>query len=258
MAPPRPSFSAQEMLGVMDAIGVDRAVIVPPVWAGDENDTAVAAAGAYPSRFAVMGRFDPLAPDVEERLDRELAKAGVLGFRMSGRWRASPTSFMDALEAELLDPFWSACESRGVPVMCLTLQRPEVLGAVAKRYPALTLIVDHMAGVGPPTQESMAGVLGRLVELAEFPGVHVKVSGVPNRSQQSFPFADMHPAVKAVYDSFGPHRMLWAADVTQLTRNTYAECLQVWQEGIPFLSEVDKSLILGETAARTLRWPGSD
>jgi L-fuconolactonase len=37
-APRLPSFSAERMIGAMDAIGVDRAVIVPPVWAGDSND----------------------------------------------------------------------------------------------------------------------------------------------------------------------------------------------------------------------------
>jgi hypothetical protein len=49
--------------------------------------------------------------------------------------------------------------------------------------------------------------------------------------------------------------MMWAADITQLTRNTYAECLRLWQEGLPFLSERDRDLILGGTAARVLKWP---
>jgi predicted TIM-barrel fold metal-dependent hydrolase len=256
MAAPRPSFSATEMLLEMDAIGVDRAVIVPPVWAGDENDVALAAAAAYPTRFAVMGRFDPFAPNLRERLEQRLASPFLLGFRMSGRWGPQPTGFMEALEEGSLEEFWNACESLHAPVMCLTLQHPEVLGAVADRHPGLALIVDHMAGAGPPAQAGSTAVLQSLVDLSRYPRIYVKVSGVPNRSQDAFPFADMHPVVWAIYDAFGPDRMMWAADFTQLTKNTYAECLRVWQEGIPFLTESDRSAILGETAARVLGWPG--
>src|SRR5262245_2472914 len=43
--PHRPNgFSAEEMLAEMDAAGVDRAIIVPPTWAGDSNDWALAMA----------------------------------------------------------------------------------------------------------------------------------------------------------------------------------------------------------------------
>ena len=257
MGASRESYSAEEMLAEMDAIGVDRAVVVPPVWAGDENDVALATATAYPGRFAVMGRFDPFAPMVRERVEREIGRPHLLGFRMSARWGTRDTTFMEALEGDEIEDFWDACEALELPVMCLTLRRPEALAPVAERHPNLTLIVDHMAGAGALSQEGAADLLASLTSLGRHPGVCVKVSGVPNRSQQAFPFEDMHPVVRAIYDSFGPERMLWAADITQLTKNTYGECLRVWQEGIPFLTAADKDAILGGTAARVLRWPES-
>jgi len=62
--PHRPNgFGAEEMLGEMAAAGVDRAVIVPPTWAGDSNEWALEIAARYPKRFAVVGRFDVRAPD---------------------------------------------------------------------------------------------------------------------------------------------------------------------------------------------------
>src|SRR5712691_6419085 len=51
-------FSAEEMMAEMDAIGVDRAVIVPPAVVGFNNATALEAAANYPRRFGVMGLFD--------------------------------------------------------------------------------------------------------------------------------------------------------------------------------------------------------
>jgi predicted TIM-barrel fold metal-dependent hydrolase len=61
--PHRPNgFSAGEMLAEMDAAGVGRAVVVPPNWVGDNNQTALEAAAKNPARFAVVGRFNPKAP----------------------------------------------------------------------------------------------------------------------------------------------------------------------------------------------------
>ena len=69
-------FSAAEMIAEMDAAGVDRAVIVPPTWIGEDNSTALEASPANPGRFAVMGRFDPMRPDAA---------------RGAGNWSSSPT-----------------------------------------------------------------------------------------------------------------------------------------------------------------------
>ncbi len=50
-----------EMLREMNDAGVDRVVIVPPLWEGRRNDVALASTQAHPNRFAVMGRLDPTA-----------------------------------------------------------------------------------------------------------------------------------------------------------------------------------------------------
>lgn len=42
-------FSAEETLVEMDLAGVDRAVVVPPNWVGDNNQTALEAAARYPT-----------------------------------------------------------------------------------------------------------------------------------------------------------------------------------------------------------------
>ena len=65
----------------------------------------------------------------------------------------------------------------------------------------------------------------------------------------------VHPYLRRIYDAFGSQRMLWEADITQLTKNTYAECLRLWQEGLPFLTGADREWILGATATGVLNWP---
>lgn len=85
------SFTAEEMLGAMKVIGVDRAVITPPAWAGEEHNNAHALTSAanYPSHFAVMGRIDPYDPASPELLEHWLDTPHVIGIRMSGRWNTT-------------------------------------------------------------------------------------------------------------------------------------------------------------------------
>ena len=56
------------MLSVMNSAQVSRAIIVLPSPVGDNNLSALDAAAKYPDRYAVMGRFDPSAPDARNRL----------------------------------------------------------------------------------------------------------------------------------------------------------------------------------------------
>src|SRR6185436_561949 len=113
-------FSALQMLGAMEAIGVDRAVIVPPAWAGENNAPALAAAANHPGKFVVMGRIDPYAPDSPGRLERWLEDANMRGIRMSGRWSTCDKEFSEALDDPALEWYWAACERLGIPIMILT------------------------------------------------------------------------------------------------------------------------------------------
>src|SRR5215217_4878694 len=76
-------FTAEQMLAEMDAAGVDRAVIVPPSWIGESNDYGLEASTQYPSRFAVMGRFNPEVPDAPAQLEEWLKQPHMLGVRLT-------------------------------------------------------------------------------------------------------------------------------------------------------------------------------
>jgi predicted TIM-barrel fold metal-dependent hydrolase len=243
-------FSAPEMIAQMDAAGVDRAVIVPPTWIGENNSTALEAEAAYPGRFATMGRFDPLRPDAEEALSTWRDQRSMLGIRMT--FRVPP---YDAwLDDDTLDGFWAGCERYGIPVMCLVSGVVGKLNRVAERHPGLTFLVDHMGcDLAAKGAAAFAGI-DDLLGLAKYPKVAVKTSSAPCFSAAPYPYRDIYPFLRRIYDAFGPQRMLWGADFTRLT-STYPECLRHFQEGLDFLSAEDKEWVLGKTAAIVLGWP---
>jgi predicted TIM-barrel fold metal-dependent hydrolase len=250
-----PEFTGEHMIRAMDAIGVDRAVIVPPVWAGDHNETALSIAARYPERFAVMGRIDPWAEGSSQAIETWLSQPGMLGVRISSRWGSHTRLFEEMLEDPEVAWFWDSCERLGIPIMALTragIERAEPMIAAHRK---LRFIVDHLGTVSGPALQEAFRHIDTLVSLAQYDNVLVKVSTAPNHSREPFPFADTHPYLRRIYDAYGARRLLWAADLTQLTKNTYDECLRLWSEALPFLTGDDREWILGRTASEVLRWP---
>jgi L-fuconolactonase len=242
-------LSAEEFLAQMDAAGVDRAVIVPPSWVGEDNSAGIEAATKYPARFAVMGRFDPTAPDVEGRLAVWLQQPHMLGIRMTlfrnfARW----------LDDGTLDGFWDGCERHGIPVMALTPATAGKLEPVAAQHPGLTLVMDHMAADLSAKGDAAFATIDQLLGLAKYPLVYVKVSSAPCFSNEPYPFADIAGYMRRIYDAFGARRLLWGADFSRLT-STYPECLEHFRSGLDFLSGDDRRWVLGASLAEALRWP---
>ena len=252
--PQRPNgYYPEEALRDMDAAGVDRAVIVPPVVAGENNLTALEAAAKWPQRFAVMGRFDPDAPDARERLQGWLKQPHMLGIRMTFRFVPG----VEQLDDGSLDWFWAACEELGIPLMMFLPGMAEKADPIAERHPGLTLVLDHMARRLETRVEETFADLDVLLRLAARPRVFVKVSSVRNFSAEPYPHRDIHPYLRRIYDAFGPRRLFWGSDITRL-RGSYRDCLRLFQEGLDFLSAEDRELILGKALAEALNWPESD
>ncbi len=250
------AFTGEQMLEAMDDAGVDRAVIVPPIWQHDDQRASFETAAQAPDRFKIMGRFDPYGPDAATRIHGWLEQPNMVGMRLAFlKWNDGGVLVGDVLDDRSLDWFWAECETQGVPIACLTQASVAGLGPIAARHPRLRLIVDHLASVAGDTVGESFRALDDLLALAELPNVYVKVSDAPNRSKEPYPFRDVHDVVARVRDAFGAQRMMWAVDITQIGDLRYLDCLRLWQEGIPFLSDEEREWILGGTAAEVLSWP---
>jgi predicted TIM-barrel fold metal-dependent hydrolase len=248
-------WSAQQAVASMDAVGVDRAVIVPPTWIGENNLTALEACEAYPGRFAIMGRFDATQPP--DAIRRELStwkqQPNMLGIRVT----TVISPFKEWLEGneDSADSFWAEAERNEIPLMLLVNGQPRPVDRVAGKFSGLKIIIDHMGcnlrGNGPA---ECFEKIGDLLALARHPNVHVKVSSAPCFSVEEYPYNDVKPYLRRIYDAFGPRRLMWGADLTRL-RGTYANCLRQFQEDLDFLSADDKEWILGRSIAEALNWP---
>jgi predicted TIM-barrel fold metal-dependent hydrolase len=246
-------FGPEQFLPLMDAAGVDRAIIVPPGIMGTDNRYGLECAAAHPTRFAVMGLIDMLAADVEDQVAAWLDQPGMVGIRTHVH-EAERVKWPSPRAADL---FWAACERFQVPVAVFFAGSMSPAHDILERFPATKLIVDHMGLPLIDVSSTHPDVPG-LLALARYPNVAVKLSTAASRSAKGYPFPEIHELIYSVIDAYGPRRSFFATDHTQqLTRGraTYRQEVDLFRKELRFASEADRSLVLGEAAADYLGWP---
>lgn len=240
----------EELLREMESAGVQRVICVPPSWEGCRNDFALEAARRYPDRFAVMGKLPVNDPSGEARMADWTRQPGMLGFRISFRHEGTH-SWLDDGTA---DWFWAAAERYDIPVMIFAPFAVPKIGAIAERHPALRLIVDHMGLNVRLRGKPLGAAVGEVLKFARFKNVAVKASTLPCYVDEPYPFPSLHPQIKRVVDSFGPQRVFWGTDLSQLTC-PYRQAVTLFTEELDFLSDSDQEWIMGRGLAEWLDWP---
>lgn len=248
--PHRPDpLGYEQLLHEMDAAGVHRVVCVPPSWEGYRNDLCLEAARLYPDRFAVMGKI-PLNQPAQGRVATWKSQPGLLGFRVSFRHKGTH-SWLDDGTA---DWFWDAAERYDVPVMLFAPFAVPKIGEIAERHPGLRLIIDHMGLNLNFKGKPLGPAVDIVLKFAHLKNVAVKASALPCYVTESYPFPSLHPQIRRVVDAFGPRRVFWGTDLSQLPC-PYRQAVTLFTEELDYLSDTDKEWIMGRAIAEWLNWP---
>ena len=246
------AFTTEEAVGLMDEGGVDAAVIHPPGWDPGSTEMAFAAVRDYPGRFAIMGAFPLDQPENRSLVASWRSQPGMLGLRYG--FLQEP--MRGWLEDSTLDWLWEAAERADVPIAMLATDSLAAIGRIAERYPGLRLTIDHLGGRGGTTTLKDAAAMTHmpaLLALAKHPNVAVKATGAPGYSSEAYPFPTMQTFVRQIYDAFGPQRMFWGTDITKMPCS-WRQCVTMFTEELPWLSEPDKELIMGQAVCAWWGW----
>lgn len=55
------------------------------------------------------------------------------------------------------------------------------------------------------------------------------------------------------YEAFGPERMFWGTDITRMPCS-WRQCVRLFTEELPWLTEHDKALIIGRALCQRISW----
>jgi predicted TIM-barrel fold metal-dependent hydrolase len=246
------SFTTEEAVAMMDEAGVHAAVIHPPGWDPGSHDMAFAAVRDCPGRFAILGSVPLDQPESRAKIAGWRRQPGMLGLR----WTFLHEPARQWLEDGTLDWLWASAEKVGVPVSMLATDSLRAIGGIAERHPGLRLTIDHLGGRGGNTTLKDAAAMTHmpeLVALAKHPNVAVKATGAPGYSSEAYPFPAMHTFLRQIYDAFGPHRMFWGTDITKMPCS-WRQCMTMFTEELPWLSEADKRLVMGDAICAWWGW----
>lgn len=241
--------STEEYLGLMDAHGLEQAVLVQAIGAYQaDNSYCVDSAGAHPERFASVVYLDLTAPDPPGELAR-WAGRGAHGVRVVTGTATTSVSCTDPVVRDV----WARAVELDVRILAtmLAAELPR-LPALLEQFPETPVAVDHCAfpdlAGGPPYPNARA-----LFDLAAFPRVHLKVS--TNALDQARKVGgDPRDFVAALADAFGPERLQWGSDWSQTHDRPFAELVSSAREVFSVLPEADRRWVWGD-AARGF-WPG--
>lgn len=241
--------TADELLSEMDAHDVDWTVLVQTSWSTWDNGYIADSVARFPDRFIGHGLIDPQDPNNAEQVRYWIKERGLVGFRFH------PMYYSDEkiLLTQQNRPMWEEIAALDAIIQFhLRAEFADQVAVIAQQYPHLRLILDHM---GYPQVDTEEAAFQPIVELARYDNVHLKLSDAAGRSQQAFPYADVHPFIEKLLSVFGTERTVWGTGYPGRHRQKHnwpplAQELQLIREGLPFLAENDKDRILGGTAAQ--------
>lgn len=245
--PPENDATAEMLLDLMRASGVQRTVLIQVIHYRWDNRYVASVLKRYPQQFRGVARVNPEDPAAPDQLSRLVTEDGFHGVRLS----PAGTGAGDWIRGPLMPPLWRRCRELKVPMTLLApVSRLPDITKLVDQLPDLTVVIDHMADspVAEPAQ------LEPLLALRRFPRVFVKISHTWSLSAQPYPYADTHAQVHRLYDAFGPQRLIAGTDWPLVEKYcTYAQAIELARSRIAFLNDEDRRWICGRTAE--LVWP---
>ena len=131
-----------------------------------------------------------------EDLERLVKDDGFRGVRLSPSANASG----DWIGGPLMPPLWRRAQQLKTPMLMLTsTPRLPQVAKLIEQVPDLDVCIHHMADCPLDRPDE----LKKLLDLARYPRVFVKISHTWSISKQPYPYTDTHDQVKKVYDVGG-------------------------------------------------------
>jgi predicted TIM-barrel fold metal-dependent hydrolase len=247
-------MSYEDLRVRMKEAGVDRAILVPPSFAGAYPEYSLEAAAKYPEQFAVMSPIPLNKPDGRKVLEKLVDQPGMLGVRLTFHHDYDESWIRDGTA----DWFWPVAEKMNIPVMMNAPSIHKDVAEVAERHPNLRLILDHMGRQKGMKDEKLGAGLSQTIGLAKYPNVFVKLTSTPSCSSENYPYRNIHPHLKRLIEAFGPRRCFWGTDLSAMlsrTKCTYRQAVTMFTEEMDFLSKEDLEFVMGRGLAECLPWP---
>jgi L-fuconolactonase len=245
--------TGDEMVAAMDEIGIDGAIFISPfsLYRYD-GSYAAEVQRAHPDRFAIIKPVDPDNPGVADVIADWKNTPGAVAIRimLAEETRREPND-------PGLDRILRAAVRHDFPVNILCWGSLDLGAALMARHPDTRFIIDHLGLMQPrvpPAPPQPWADLPKVLELAKYPNVTIKVSGACTLSREPYPFTDIWDPLARVFDTWGFDRCLWGTDWTRaFAIVNYEQATKPFLE-TDRLSDAERAMLMGGACAKAYGW----
>lgn len=232
-------------LSVIDAAGVDAAVVTQDYLDGNQNAYLAQVREKCPERFFLQGLLEFRQPEqLSDEFRRVSQEYGFRGIKLPAQNLAQAGPRILLTDWRLMDVFEQIAERRMILSVDLDYGESQVeeMRAVARAFPQLTITLSHFAMVG------RKGWLKQLA-LAEEPNVYVESGGITWLFRhEGPPFPGAQEAVREAVGRVGADKLMWGSDFPRTQVDlTYEQTVDFLLKGCGFLSDAQRAAILGGT-----------
>ena len=248
--------TGEAMVAAMEAVGVAGAVLVSPFSLyGYDASYALEVYQQHPGRFGLVKPVNPTDPAVAETIADWAATPGTIGIRLMLQRDAATDPADPGLNRVL-----AAAAQHHLPVNIMGTGRLEQVAQMVARHPQTQVVIDHLGlpqPFEPPAPPEPFADLPKLLALAQYANVAVKISGACTLSHAPFPFPDIWDPLARIFDAFGLQRCLWGTDWTRAVKVvSYRDGVEAFRV-TDRLSDSDKAMLMGEALTCVYQWAPS-
>ncbi len=223
----------------MNDEGIDRAVIVHPEPYGDDHRLILDCLRKEPARLRGTTLFypgDPEAPSRLESIVKEEPRIIATRFHAHRGKTSYFTSFNDAGVRAL----WRKCVDLDLIIeLHIGPEYGRQVADMLKAFPGSKVLIDHMA----EPQWGSAVEFADILELAGFPGVYMKLSGLGHFAEDAPLYRSALPFTKRVIGEFGPDKLVWGSGPPSI--------VDIHMDGY---SENERAKVKGGNLDRMIKW----
>lgn len=222
------SFTADDLISVMDKNGVEKAVLLQGQFFGFQNEYTAEAVKKYPHRLAGAGSYDPFcakAETVKHRLFKELGFRAVKFEVSNGSGLMAYHPPID-LNGELMNACYRHAADNGL-IVVMDIGRPrnpcwqvENLAAAIKSYRDVTFVICHLLA----PQRTDVALLGEVLSKLAMPNVYFDLASLASNQQpETYPYPTAVEHLKTAKRIVGADRLMFGTDMpSNLCRDTYS------------------------------------
>lgn len=241
------SFTMETLINEMQAVDVDKVVLIQMSFYGYDNTYMLDAIKAHPDKFRGVAVIEQDLGDPEVRM-KEFKSRGCSGFRIYPKDR----DFENWLSSDSMKAMWEIAAAEKLNICCL--MDPNGLPALdrmCRMFPETPVVIDHICRIGVTGEFPEADVTA-LCEMARHRNLTVKVSAFYALGKKQPPYTDIGPTIEKLLAAYGRERLMWASDGPYQMQppHSYKASVDLIRSGLPFLSDADKTWILRKTAER--------